>query len=245
MILLALGVGVGVLAGLFGVGGGFMIVPALAALGWGALSATGTSLAVVTAMGFGGLAVQWRRGGFHALRGALGLGLAAAAGAPLGALAATHAAPRWLHGAFALLALAAMLLTLLPPAPAREGGGGVHPALAPLLGFGVGVVSGLLGVGGGVLLVPGQVHLLRRGHHEAVETSLAALALAGLSGSVTHLALGHVDPAAAGLLALGGFVGLRFGREGLRRLPVRAARLGFAALALAVAASAAYRAIAG
>lgn len=266
--LLALGVGVGGIAGLFGVGGGFVLVPILVALGWGPAQAMGTSLAVVTAMGFGGALAQARRGGPQALHGAIGLGLPAALAAPAGAMLAGFFPAAVLHGAFAVLAASAAVLTLLPPAgstgtspgsvDASPGGAGrlpaegaegnaelrpVHPGRAGVLGLGVGLLSGLLGVGGGVLMVPGQTRWLGRPHREAVATSLAAMSLAGLSGSLTHLALGHVDLRVAAALALGGMAGLAIGRRGLARLPSRVSRAAFAALALGVALDAARRAL--
>jgi uncharacterized membrane protein YfcA len=79
-----------------------------------------------------------------------------------------------------------------------------------LLGFGlvVGVLSGLLGIGGGILLVPGLVVLFGIGQTEAQGTSLAVLALPVLGfAAMVYYQAGYIRMPVAGIIALGFVVG--------------------------------------
>ncbi|NLO74849.1 MAG: sulfite exporter TauE/SafE family protein [candidate division WS1 bacterium] len=78
-------------------------------------------------------------------------------------------------------------------------------ALLPGLDVGVlvGFLSGLLGIGGGVLMVPALLYLWKHDMQTAVGTSLAAMIPTALAGSVRHSAYGNVDWQAAVVLAAG------------------------------------------
>jgi hypothetical protein len=78
------------------------------------------------------------------------------------------------------------------------------------VGFAAGVLAGLLGVGGGVLFVPGLVLLLGLGQHEAEATSLLAIVPVALVGAVRQDRYGNVrrhDALVVGLLSLAGAAG--------------------------------------
>ena len=95
-----------------------------------------------------------------------------------------------------------------------------------LIGLGAGVLSGLFGVGGGVLIVPALVYLVGLSSHTAVGTSLGALLLpVGLLGAMAYYRAGHMQLSAALLIALGLFVGAHFGaRLALSLSPVHLTR---------------------
>lgn len=77
-----------------------------------------------------------------------------------------------------------------------------------LLGFGVGVLVGLLGIGGGVVLVPAMVYLLRMDQHMAQGTSLLILLPpVGLGALIAYWKRGQVDLRAGILCALGMLTG--------------------------------------
>jgi uncharacterized protein len=77
-----------------------------------------------------------------------------------------------------------------------------------LLGFGVGVLVGLLGIGGGVVLVPAMVYLFRMDQHMAQGTSLfVLLPPLGLGALIAYWKRGQVDLRAGILCALGMFIG--------------------------------------
>jgi uncharacterized membrane protein YfcA len=106
-ILLAvlLGLGAGVLSGLFGVGGGVLFVPTLLGLGLGQIEAEATSLLAILPTALVG---TWRQHGYGNLRirSAAGLGLASVVGVGVGALVATSLPEHALRRLFGLFVLA-------------------------------------------------------------------------------------------------------------------------------------------
>jgi uncharacterized protein len=93
------------------------------------------------------------------------------------------------------------------------------PVLAVLSGFLVGILSGVMGVGGGILLVPLMVLGFGFAQHLAQGTSLAAIIPTSIVGAVTHDRLGNVDRRAAAWLALGGLAGALAGSLAAVQLP--------------------------
>lgn len=84
--------------------------------------------------------------------------------------------------------------------------------LVALLGLVAGVVSGLFGVGGAIVIVPGLLLLAKLPQHAAHGTSLAALLLpVGLLGALEYYKRGQVNVAFAAVLAVGLLVGAYFG----------------------------------
>lgn len=113
-----------------------------------------------------------------------------------------------------------------------------------LVGAGVGVSSGLLGIGGGVLVVPALAMLFGFSQQRAVGTSLATLLPPiGLLAVLRFARAGQVDWHAAGLLALGFSLGAWGGASVATRglLSERALRMGFAVFLLYLAASTLFR----
>lgn len=216
-MLAGLGAFTGFLSGLFGTGGGFLIVPMLALAGWPMVQAVGTSLTYVAVVGIGGATHHLRVGNVDR-RFALTAGLPAALLAPLGAAASVRISDFWLTLFFAgFLMLIASRMGRKPvfgdqPAPPP----GVGQALG--LGSAVGFLSGMFGVGGGVLAVPVQVTWLGVPIKRAVGNSLAIVLLTGVAGSAAHTLLGNVVWQAAGALVAGGLLGLAGGTRALARI---------------------------
>lgn len=71
----------------------------------------------------------------------------------------------------------------------------------------IGIISGLFGIGGGILMVPLIVFAWGRDMHLAVGTSLAVMIPSAIAGTLRHHAFGNVDFALAGALAVGAVVG--------------------------------------
>jgi len=88
---------------------------------------------------------------------------------------------------------------------------------AVLVGLAVGVFSGLLGVGGGIIMVPMLVGLIHLGQHEAHATSLAAIIPIATVGALTFAVAGEIDFPVAGLLALGALAGAPLGARIMAR----------------------------
>src|ERR671918_1581774 len=94
-----------------------------------------------------------------------------------------------------------------------------HAPAAIIIGFAAGIASGLLGVGGGIVMVPGLVLALRTTQHQAHATSLAAIVPIGLVGFAVFALHDEVNYAIAGLLVLGAVVGAPAGARAMSRIP--------------------------
>lgn len=106
-----------------------------------------------------------------------------------------------------------------PPAPAPS-----HTALRTAgIGFGAGVLNGLLGIGGGILLVPGLIFLRNATPRQAVSTSLGTVLCLSSTALVVHLAISGLYFSALGsaLVLVGGVVGAQVGGRLLNYLPQR------------------------
>jgi hypothetical protein len=82
---------------------------------------------------------------------------------------------------------------------------------ALMIGLGAGLLSGLLGVGGGVLLIPGFLYILRMPIRRAFATSLAVIAVIAIPGTVVHALLHHISWSLALYLAIGSIPGAYLG----------------------------------
>lgn len=110
-------------------------------------------------------------------------------------------------------------------------------ALGPLaLGAAVGILTSLMGVGGGFIMVPVMIYVLKMPIRIVVGTSLFQLLFTTAAVSVMQAGVNHaVDPVLALLLILGSVFGTRFGARLAARLPAEKLRLIFALVVVAVA----------
>jgi uncharacterized membrane protein YfcA len=227
------GVLAGLMAGLIGVGGGIIMVPAMvsARVGLSQRVAAGTSLAaivpiaVVGALTYGGAR---QVDGFAAVCVIPG----SVVGAIVGARLTRHIPNRTLAIVFALVSLG-VAVRLVIPAGLAEGGQPVSATAlhgVELTGAGVvaGVASGLLGIGGGVLIVPILTLGFGISQQLAQGTSLAAIVPTGLSGAVTHQRMGHLHRGAAAILGVFGVAGAFAGALLATHLPETPLRVAFA-----------------
>lgn len=105
-----------------------------------------------------------------------------------------------------------------------------------LFGLAGGLVGGLLGVGGGILFVPGIAIFMDEPQLRAEATSLLAIVPMAIIGTWRQRAYGNVDLKVAGMLGLLSIPGVAVGVVVANAVPQRALELGFAALLLFVAA---------
>ena len=104
-----------------------------------------------------------------------------------------------------------------------------------LVGLIVGVISGIVGIGGGILFVPALIWLLGMDQHKAQGTSLGALlAPVGIFAFMEYYRKGNADVRVAALLAAGFLVGGYFGAVGAQHIPEVWLRRIFALTLLAV-----------
>ena len=206
------GFAAGVLAGMFGVGGGIVSTPAISAIyGVAPVVAVATPLPVIFPTAIVG-AETYRRSGQIDLRAAAWISVfgafAAAAGAALTGIVNGHL----------LLIVTAVLLAWQAVEVAR--GATVREAVARReatvwvyagIGLVAGLASGLLGIGGGIVIVPMLAGWLGMPLKRALGTSLAAIVAIVVPGAAVHAALGHIDWGIALVLALGSVAGARVG----------------------------------
>ncbi len=105
-----------------------------------------------------------------------------------------------------------------------------------LIGLGAGVLSGLFGIGGGLVIVPALMLVAGMAPVVATGTSLGALLLpVGILGAWEYWRNGHLEVRAALLVALGLFVGAYFGARLAQGLPALTMKRLFAAFLVVVA----------
>ena len=229
----------GIFGTLIGAGGGFLLVPLLLLLYPSEQPEviTSISLAVVGINAISGSVSYARMKRINYTAGAL-FALASIPGAVLGTMTTTVVPPRVFHAVLgAVLVLAAGRLLWRPHTPrgqvlANEGsptnGGQSAPPssvrfnrpLGALLSVGVGYVSSLLGIGGGIIHVPALVHLLGFPVHTATATSHFVLAFMAGAGTATHIVTGafHHGARRTLMLGLGAAIGAPLGAALSRRM---------------------------
>jgi uncharacterized membrane protein YfcA len=107
---------------------------------------------------------------------------------------------------------------------------------APLIGLAAGVVSGLFGVGGGIIVVPGLVLALGFPQRRASGTSMATIVASAAAALLVFVSDQQVDWPAAGLLGAGAVAGAWAGARYLDRIPERWLAIAFIVLLLLSAA---------
>lgn len=184
---------IGLSLGMLGGGGSILTVPIFVyVLGFEAKEAIAMSLAVVGATSLFGAAGHWRAGNVN-LRVAVIFGVVAMAGTYAGARLAVFFSGAAQLTLFALVMLLAAVFMFRDNAPRRTAG--VTPApdvpmplvLIVIEGLAVGVLTGLVGVGGGFLIVPALVLLGRVPMKQAIGTSLLVIAMKSFAGFIGYL----------------------------------------------------------
>lgn len=234
---LVLCLGIGISLGLLGGGGSILTVPVLHyVFGYSAHDAVAMSLVVVGITSAISV-IPYARSGLVQWRDGLVFGSTSMIAAFLGARIGAALPGDALLVAFAVLMLAAgVMMVLRSQSPARVVVTKVHPQRLLAIGAGVGLLTGILGAGGGFIIVPALTLVGGMSMRKAVGTSLFLIALnslAGLSGAVAHAHLDATLTIAVTLLAvIGSLVGVRLSH----RLSVRSLQRSFAVLVMTVAA---------
>lgn len=105
-----------------------------------------------------------------------------------------------------------------------------------IMGFGLmaGILSGLLGVGGGIILVPVMVAFLGFTQHSAHATSLAVIVPTALVGGVVYGMHGNLNLICAATLAAGSIIGASFGARWMKKIPAAQLKRMFGILLIVV-----------
>ena len=228
----------GLLGGLLGIGGGSIVVPGLVFfLRFDQHKAHGTSLAVVLAMSAASVTAYSRGGHIDWL-----LAAEMAFGGVFGAFAGARVVAalngpmlRWIFALFLLVVgvrmIAAGLLEPNGAAQAQHALSGLsiqaHVLIAVATGVLTGFLSSLLGIGGGMVMVPAMVLLLGVDQHTAQGVSLAAIMPTALTGMFLHHNMGNVEPRVAKWVGAGAIGGGIAGAGTAALLPGRTLKLVF------------------
>jgi uncharacterized protein len=241
LIILMLGLVVGVLVGLLGIGGGVVLVPAMVyILGYDQHLAQGTSLFILLPpIGFGALREYWKSGQVD-LRAGIFCAIGFLLGGYAGGAIAVPLPSRDLRGIFGFFLILSALLLWRKTIAAPKGDSPDAPEnptnLPRILGItGIaafcGVGAGMVGIGGGVLLVPLLGLLFGFSQHRAQGTSLIALIPpTGILAFLAYAKASYVSWETGFLLIPGVFLGGIIGGQAARRLNPRRLRQVFAAL---------------
>ena len=209
---IAIGLVSGLLAGLFGIGGGILMTPGIQVLlGAPPIIALATPLPAIFPTALAG-ALAYRRGGELDTRAAAWLAGPGLVGASLGAWLTDYVDTTLLLLATALL-LGWQAVAIIRDAR-RRGRREPREATAPILGgigAAAGFVSGLLGIGGGLVMVPLLAGWLGMPLKRALGTSLLVIVALVVPGTIVHSALGHIDWGICLALVVGGVPGARLG----------------------------------
>lgn len=205
-----IGLGAGIISGLFGIGGGVVLVPLLViSFALPQLQAASVSLAAIV-VGAGAGVVPFLIEGRVDWPAAAFLTVGAAVGAWIGALVVHRIPERVLAWTFVAVVVGAAVRMLIPSA---EGGIDAVPislgsiALLVAIGVTAGGLAAVLGIGGGMVYVPALVIFFGLIQHTAQGTSLIAILPAAAVGAWGHARAGRMDWRLAGIVSVGSFLG--------------------------------------
>ncbi len=259
VLYIIVGVGAGVLSGMFGIGGGILIVPALVLItGMSLKEAYGTSLAaLLLPVGILGCIVYYREKLLR-VKAALAVAVGIICTIGLGAYAANRLDPRLLRICYSLFLLYIGLKFIKPVKlwrsltrspntnsevenkdttassptlePQRPSGIGFYGRCL-VIGLIAGVIAGFFGVGGGAIIVPLLCLWLRFDTKEAIATSLGVLLPPiGLPGVLVYYAAGNFELMTAIYVSSGLLLGTIFGARLTVRLPLKIIRAAYGVL---------------
>jgi hypothetical protein len=271
LVIVLLGGGVGILSGMFGVGGGFLTTPLLIVYGIPPTVAAASAASQVTGSSVSGVVTQFRRGGVDLKMGGVLVG-----GGVVGSLLGAWIF-RLLQAAGQLDTVIAVIYVLLlgsiggmmaresvqtillarrgeaPKAAKRRhhpliaslpwrtrfyrSGLYISPLAPLLLGFATGILTVMLGIGGGFILVPAMIYLLGMSTNVVVGTSLFQTLFVTAVATMVHATTTKaVDIVLAGLLLIGSVVGAQVGARLATKVKPEYLRLLLAVMVLLVGA---------
>jgi uncharacterized membrane protein YfcA len=270
LVIGGLGMLVGVLSGMFGVGGGFLTTPLLIFYGIPPAVAVGSSAAQVAGTSVSGAiahsrhgGVDYQMGGVMALGGAVGTLIGGVIFRLLQKSGQIDTAVAMLYvfflGGIGVLmlreALGALLRERSGAAAAAPAARRHHPLIAALplrwrfyrsglyisplapmaIGIGIGILTVLLGVGGGFVVVPAMIYLLGMSTRVVIGTSLFQTLFTAAAATMIHsTSTKAVDIVLAVLLLVGSVIGAQIGARFTRKVKPEWLRLALALIVLAV-----------
>lgn len=204
-----LGIAVGTLSGFFGIGGGTVSVPILLYLGFGIKEAIGISIMQMVA---GSLMAAWihHKNQTYAVQEIKYFGYGGILGAIIGGLLVKILDATVLEWLFlSIVAFTLGRLAFSNPVPSRSEV--VNRPLYTLIGSGIGVFSGMLGVGGSILMTPILVSFMGFPLKKASAVGLFFVMFTSISAFATLLYLGFINLQAGAIMALSSLIGIMMG----------------------------------
>jgi uncharacterized protein len=269
IFIVALGFLVGLLSGMFGVGGGFLTTPLLIFYGIPPTVAVASAATQITGASVSGVMVHMRRGGVDMKMGGVmivgGL-IGSVVGAGLFRILQTSGQVDVVVGFLYVLILGWIGILMLkdalialgyidPPEQAEiqprhnrwvaslpmrwrfySSGLYISPLAPVALGFIAGMLTVLLGIGGGFILVPAMIYLLGMAARVVIGTSLVMILAVSAATTMVHSLTTHaVDVVLAALLLVGGVIGAQYGALLTVRIKPDLLRLALSVIILIVA----------
>lgn len=230
-----IGLSAGVFSGLIGIGGGAILIPLITGiLKMKQLQASGTSLVIIICTGITG-AVTYTLNDSVDLMAAILLASTAILTARAGAHYA-DALPEWkLKRYFGFFLIIVTISLLIKPYLFQIAGpvqGWIIIPVLLLAGIIAGFLSGMLGIGGGVIMVPAMVLIAGFTQQAAQGSSLLAIIPIGMVGAFTHWRLGNVNIVILPALIPGALIGTYLGASFANNISELTLRLLFAAVML-------------
>jgi uncharacterized membrane protein YfcA len=261
LVVFAVSAVAGLLGAMTGLGGGVVVVPALAlALGVDIKYAIGASLVSVIATS-SGAAAAYVKEGYSNIRIGMFLEIATTIGAILGAILATHVTTHVIAIVFGVVLLQAAFQSFFDQTPdtaiaiksdslgtqlrlggnypvdGKRQGYGVRNVPAGFgLMFGAGALSGLLGIGSGAVKVIAMDRAMKIPFKVSTTTSNFMIGVTAAASAGVYLSRGYIDPRVAMPVMLGVLGGAFLGTKVLVRAQVRTLRIVFGCVVLALAA---------
>ena len=269
LLILAMGVAIGFLSGMFGIGGGFLLTPLLIFIGVTPAVAVASVASHIAASSFSGVLAYWRRRTIDfALAGMLLAGglIGTAAGVWLTSvlqaagqfdltIALSYVTLLSIIGSMMIVESARAILRarrsgtadlrrpgshawfLGLPLKMRFKQSRIYVSAIPVwtIGVMIGFLGAIMGIGGGFLLVPALIYLLRVPTSVVIGTAMVVTLVTMASATVLHAATNwSVDAVLALILMVGGVIGAQFGARAGQKIRGEQLRLLLGVLVLAV-----------
>ena len=217
--LIFLGLGVGLLSGLFGIGGGTILVPLLLAFGYETKIAIGISVVQMVFSSIYGSYLNNKKGTLDVIM-VLTIGAGGFSGALLSGSITSAFSDTTLQVIFLLFAIFA-LLRLFMTTHEHKDKKEVHKVLLFIIGFIIGAISMTIGVGGSLILVPILVGFLHVPLKNATSAGLFFVVFSSVSGLISHSLHGHVDYESGVIIGLASLFGVYAGIHLKHKLDVK------------------------
>ncbi|MFX1285544.1 MAG: sulfite exporter TauE/SafE family protein [Promethearchaeota archaeon] len=230
---------IGIISSALGVGGGFITTPALILLGIEESFAIGTVLFMIIFTALSATIAYARQPNTIEYRTGLLIAITTVVGALLGSLTSSYLAteaPQVFRIVFALCLFPISVKMIVFPKQKKkvlETGEEVDHDEIVLFGFErrelwstffgliAGFASGLLGIGGGVVMVPILVHIGKLSMHKAVATSMFIMIATSIAGATVKISMGQIYPDLALFLILGIILGAQVGPRIMKKIETK------------------------